>query len=131
MTSSSARSLYEMIGRPSYQDFLRIVKNNLLPNISISVNDIMNAEKIFGKYLGSLQGRTIRERPEVVNASYINLPIKIIEIHGRVPLAMDIMNVDRMYFLITSSRNIQFITVDRLDNKDATTLKEAVKRVLN
>jgi hypothetical protein len=44
---------------------------------------------------------------------------------------MDIMNVDRMYFLITSSRHIQFITVDRLENKDATTLKEEIKGVLN
>jgi hypothetical protein len=120
-----------MIGRPSYQDFLGIMKNNLLPNISISVNDIMNDEKIFGKDLGSLQGRTIRERPEVVKTSYIDLRIEIMEIHGRVTLAMDIMNVDRMYFLITSSRNIQFITVYRLENKYATTLKEAIKRVLN
>jgi hypothetical protein len=91
----------------------------------------MNAEKIFGKDLGSLQGRTIREHPEVVDTSYIDLPIEIMDIHGRVTLAMDIMNVDRMYFLITLSRNIQFITVDRLENKDATTLKEAIKRVLN
>jgi hypothetical protein len=80
-SAKSARSLYEMIGRPPYQDFLGIVKNNLLPNISISVNDIMNAEKIFGKDLGSLQGKTIRERPEVVKTSYIDLPIEIIKIH--------------------------------------------------
>jgi hypothetical protein len=36
----------------------------------------------------------------VCQTTYIDLPIEIMEIHGRVTLAMDIMNVDRMYFLI-------------------------------
>jgi hypothetical protein len=35
-----ARDLYEMIGRPSYTDFIAIVKNNLLPNINITVKDV-------------------------------------------------------------------------------------------
>jgi hypothetical protein len=42
-----------MLGRPSYNDFLAIVRNNLLPNANITIKDVMHAETIFGKELGS------------------------------------------------------------------------------
>jgi uncharacterized short protein YbdD (DUF466 family) len=39
-SSKLARDLYEMIGCPSYNDYIAIVKNNLLPNINITVKDV-------------------------------------------------------------------------------------------
>jgi hypothetical protein len=41
------------------------------------------------------------------------------------------MNVDRMQFLMATSRNIQFTTVDRLENKDSTTIINSIERVVN
>jgi hypothetical protein len=48
-----------------------------------------------------------------------------------VTIAADIMNVDWMQFLITTSRNIQFTTVDQLENKDSTTIINSIERVVN
>jgi hypothetical protein len=126
-----ARDLYEMIGRPSYTDFIAIVKNNLLPNINITVKDVEHAERIFGKELGSLQGKTVRSRPDAVITDYVEVPPDIMELHNDVTISADIMNVDRMQFLITTSRNIQFTTVDRLENKDSTTIINSIERVVN
>jgi uncharacterized short protein YbdD (DUF466 family) len=56
--AKQARSLYEMIGCPSYDDFVAIIKNNLLPHANVTTKDILHAEKIFGKELGSLKGKT-------------------------------------------------------------------------
>jgi hypothetical protein len=44
-----ARNTYDMIGRPSYTGFIAIIKNNLLPNIDVSIKDVAHAERIFGK----------------------------------------------------------------------------------
>jgi hypothetical protein len=107
-----ARNLYEMVGRPSYADFVAIIKNNLLPNVNITIKDVEHAERICGKELGSIQGKTVRTRPDVVVTDYIQVPPEIMELHCEVTIAMDIMNIDRMQFLITTSRDIQFTSVD-------------------
>ena len=46
-----ARDLYEMVGD---HDFLEIIKNNLVPNVQITVQDVFRAESIFGKDLGEI-----------------------------------------------------------------------------
>jgi hypothetical protein len=48
--ASHARDLYEMIGQPSYANFMAIVQNKPLPpNVDISVKEVENAQRIFGK----------------------------------------------------------------------------------
>jgi hypothetical protein len=101
-----ARNLYEMIGRPSYADFMEIIKNSLLPNVNITIKDVEYVERLFGKELGSIQGKAVRIRPEVVVTDYIEIPPDIMELHCNVTISTDIMNVDRLQFLITTSRNI-------------------------
>jgi hypothetical protein len=93
-----ARDLYEMIGCPSYTDFIAIVKNNLLPNINIPVKDVEHAERIFGKELGSLQGETVQPYPDSVITDYVEVPPDVMELHNDATIAADIMNVDRMQF---------------------------------
>lgn len=43
-----------------------MIKNNLLPNIPISIKDVLNAEQIFGPNLGSLKGKTPRTTPNKI-----------------------------------------------------------------
>jgi hypothetical protein len=107
-----SRDLYEMIGRPSYADFMTIIQNNLLPNVDISFKDVENAQRIFGKDLGSIQVKTVRLHPDAVTTDYIQVPPDIMTLHQDVTIAVDVMHIDGMQFLITASRNIQFTTVD-------------------
>jgi hypothetical protein len=101
-----------MIGRLSSVNFIAIIKNNLLPNVNISVKDIKNAQRIFGKDLGSIHGKTGRLRPDAVATDYLQIPPDIMSLHQDVTIAVNIMHIDGMQFLITTSRNIQFTTVD-------------------
>ena len=64
--AKAARELYEMIGRPSLHDYLGVVNNRLLPNIKVTAKDIMAPEEIFGKDLGSIKGKTTRDKPSLV-----------------------------------------------------------------
>ena len=54
-----ARSIQQRIGRPNTQDFIRYVTSNQLPNCPVTVQDIKNAEFIWGPDLGSLKGKTV------------------------------------------------------------------------
>eukprot|EP00957_Ditylum_brightwellii_P117237 8941143-Ditylum_brightwellii.AAC.1 len=54
--AAAARNLYTMVGQPSLTDFKNMVKLNLLPNSLVSLQDINNAEFLFGPDVGSLKG---------------------------------------------------------------------------
>jgi hypothetical protein len=129
--AKQARNLYKMIGRPSYNDFISIIKNNMLPHTNITIKDVMHAKTIFGKELESLQGKTVRKSPKAVITDYIEIPPDILEIHHDITLAADIMNVDKNQFLITTSRNIQFTTVEKLDTKETQSLTKGIVKVIN
>ena len=56
-----ARALQCRIGRPTTKDFIHYVTANLIPNCPITVQDITNADFLWGPDLGSLKGKTTRQ----------------------------------------------------------------------
>jgi hypothetical protein len=96
------RNLYEMIGRPSYADFMAIIKNSLLPNVNIVIKDVEYSKRLSGKELGSIQGKTVRTCPDVVVTDYIEIPPDIMELNCDVTISVDKMNVDRLKFLMNT-----------------------------
>jgi hypothetical protein len=76
--ASLARKIQMTIGRPSTNDFLHIVKNNLLPNCPITSRDILAADDIFGPDIGSLKGKTTRSAPSKVRPGMVDIPAEII-----------------------------------------------------
>ena len=55
-----ARALKIKIGRPSLQEVIKIVSDNLLPDCPVTKPDIKAAEEIFGPEIGILKGKTTR-----------------------------------------------------------------------
>jgi hypothetical protein len=53
---------------------------------------------------------------------YIHVPKDIIEHHGNVTLALDIMHIAGLLFLITTSRDVQFTTVEKIESKTSSLL---------
>ena len=51
--------------------------------------------------------------------------------HADVTLGVDIMVIDQLSFLLTTSRNIQFTTVERIFDKRGTTLGKGIIKVCN
>jgi hypothetical protein len=81
--AKNAQDLYHMIGRPSYQDFMGIVKNNLLLNNRVTIDNVIHAEQILGKDLGSIQGKSTRVHPDVVVADHVMVPPDILWFHEK------------------------------------------------
>ena len=62
----STRSIQCRIRRPKTQDFIKYVARNQIPNCPITVQDIKNAEFIWGPDHGSLSGKTVSQKSHAV-----------------------------------------------------------------
>jgi hypothetical protein len=129
LKARAAQELYAMIGRPSLADFIGIVKHNLLPNVKVTAQDVLNAKLIYGKDLGSIQGETTRSQHGAVIPNYMNIPPDLFMVHQHVKLCIDILYVNKIPFLLSISRNIQFTTIARLPDRCATTLTNLIRKI--
>jgi hypothetical protein len=82
-----AREVMIKLGRPSVQDFIRIVQHMLLPNCPVTVRDIRAAEHTFGSDIGSLRRKTTRSRPHKVDINVSSLPIDVMTRYRQVTVS--------------------------------------------
>ena len=63
-----AWELQVTVGRPSDNDFIRILKESSLPNCPVTPQDVVIANKLFGPDVGALKGKTTRRSPPIVDS---------------------------------------------------------------
>ena len=126
-----ARELYTKIGCPSINDFKQLVKNCLINNCPVTIEDIKICEDIFGPNVYNLKGKTTRTAPTPVIIDYVEVPRDILKTHKNVTLTGDIFFVQGYAFLVTLSRNIKYNTIEELDNMEGETILSALDHVLD
>lgn len=124
-----ARRLQRVIMRPSDAKFNKILRNNLLVNCPITSQDAKNAEAIFGPDVGSLKGKTVWRRPDKVVgvATGKRAPRR----YRNVTIVADIMEVNKVKFLVTVSRHIKMHTIEVMETTTDHALIRAFKRVIS
>lgn len=125
-----ARRLQGMIGNPTEREFAGMVREKLIANSPVTVKDIHNANRIFGPDLANLRGKTTRTKPEHVRVEYINIPQDFVKTHKYVTLVADVMFVNGLPFLVTSSRGISLLTIEFLNSRTAINLAASLDRVI-
>ena len=120
-----ARKLQNIIMRPSSRQYMDVVVDHLR-DCPVTKADIQAAEDIFGPNLGSLKGKTVRRPNEHVEAGIDAVPTELLELHGQMTLAIDIMFVNKIAFFVTTSREIKFGTIEALPNRRITTIKDSL-----
>jgi len=93
------------------------MEGNMIPNCNITRQDILRAEHIFGPNLGSLKGKTTKCPMEHANIILSQVPTDILEKYGDVTLAIDIMAINKIPFVITTSRDIHVETANLICDK--------------
>jgi len=125
-----ARSLQNIIGRPNKQDFIKYMEWNMIPNCPVTKADIIRAEDIFGANIGALQGKTVRKKSTRVMTTVHELPAEIAQHHSDVTLEADIMYINEIPFVITTSRSLHFCTAELTKNEKSVTITTSIKQVI-
>ena len=113
-----AHRVYILVGRPSHDNFLRMISHRQLPNCPVTLDDARNMMIAYGPNTAAIQGKTTRSKPKhVLSNRLVPLEPSILQAHRDVTLAMDIFFVDGLIFLLTVSRNLRFYTIHDLQNR--------------
>ena len=125
----AAREAQGMMGHPTDRDFLGMVRANMITNCPVTVSAAQNANDIFGPDLAGVRGRTVRRPPEAVRTDYVQLPRYILERFRVVVLTADVMFVNRVPFLVSQSRGLNFLTVEFLPVRTAKSLAARIDQI--
>ena len=98
-----ARQLLHSLGVPTIKNMKFIIQNNMIKDCPITEEDLKIACNIYGKDVLTLKGKSTRSRPTPVVTDYVAIPKKLLQIHQYVHLFMDIMYVNGMAFLTSTS----------------------------
>ena len=97
-----------MIANPTKRGFSGMVREQLLTNCPVTLQDVGNASQIFGPDLANLRGKTTRTKPERVKVEYEYIPQDFVQLHKYVMLVADVMLVNGLPFLVTSLQGFKF-----------------------
>ena len=87
--AATARKIYHTIGWPSTDNFKYFVKNNMLRNCNIDVDDINRAEVIYGKPKPIIKGKMVTTKQKSKELKVIKLPLDLQAEHRDVSLYVD------------------------------------------
>ena len=121
-----ARRLMHIVGAPTTDNLKSMLRQNVINNCPITTRDVDNAEKIFGKDISTLKGKSTRPKPTTVIDDYVDIPTEIMENNREVELCMDIMYINDLPFLTTIDRQIKFRSLVPMDSR---TSVESFKRI--
>jgi len=127
--ATEARRLQGMIGHPTEREFTGMVREKLITNCPVIVHDINNANLMYGPDLANLRGKQTRTKPERVRVEIVQIPRDFVQLHKYVTLVADVMFVNGLPFLVTSSRGISLVTVEYLPSRTAKRLVNTLNRV--
>ena len=111
------------------QDFKAMIKNNLILNFPVTLDDIERASKIYGANIVALKGKTVRTKSEPFISDYIAVPEYVLQANRNVTFSADIMFVNKIPFFTTVSRDIKFTTVERIETRTVKQLAESTNKV--
>ena len=100
----------------------------MIPNCPVTKGDILRAENIFGKNVGSLQGKTTRKKMPRVTTAYEDLPTGMLERHGQVTLETNIHQ--RSPICRHNVTQHTFCTAELIKNEKGATIAASIKQVI-
>ena len=121
-----ARKLMHTVGAPTTSNLKSMLRQNIIMNCPVTTKDVDNAEKIFGKDVSSLKGKSTRPRPTTVIDNYVDIPREIMENNANLELCMDIMFINEIPFLTTIDRQIKFRSLVPMESRSSV---ESFKRI--
>ena len=92
-SAEKARTLMAGLAFPSSTDYKWILRSNQVQECPVTTDDADVADKIWGKSIPSLKGKTTRRTPEHVPSNVVAVPTEIRELHRNVTMSFDVFFV--------------------------------------
>ncbi|MGL5935222.1 MAG: hypothetical protein ACRCZI_06320, partial [Cetobacterium sp.] len=127
--AEKAVALRAKLGYPSDKDLHWILRAKLISNCEVKEQDLDVAQKIWGKSVPALKGKTVRKQPAPVVTDLVDVPREFIKLHRDLPLCFDIFFVNKVPMLITLGLKIYYTTITHLKNRQVKTIYAALKQV--
>ena len=106
-----------------------MLRSNMIRNCPVTEEDVKIAEKIYGKDISTLKGKSTCTTPAPKVRDVISIPKALLREHRNVELCADIMYIQNMPFLTTISKNISYRTIEWIADKTTDTLMKAFDTV--
>ena len=78
---------------PSIQDLKTMIQMNAIKNCPVTIEDIKLCEKICGRSIPSLKGKTVRRPPKITVNDYIEIPRELKLRNQKIELCADLMYI--------------------------------------
>ena len=128
--AKAARDALVALGSPSVQDLKSALAMNAIANLPVTTADVDLAERIFGKDLGTIKGKTVRKRPLPMVPNHIEVPKELYEQRSDLALCMDIMFVNELPYMTTITRSLYYRTALHLPTRQLKDLHESLDAAL-
>ena len=94
-----ARELYHGLQRPGMEAFENMIRAGQIRDCPVTLQDVKNANLIFGKDLAALKGKTTQIRPPPVTDSTCAVPDELVRNKKKLPATMDKFTICGMKFM--------------------------------
>ena len=101
-------------------------------NCPINRKDILAAEDIFGKDIGSIKGKTTRRKVQNTGdkTNIIKHPANVADKYKNVTICINLMFVKKIVFLISISQSIRLGTCELLANQTHISVTQAIDNII-
>ena len=112
-------------------DFKSLIKNNMILNCPVTVDDVDRANTIYGPNIATLKGKTTRTKFNPVVTDYVDVPQAVLDSNKDITLSADIPFDNHIPFYATISHHIKFTTVEVIPIRKLSELIKSTQSVLD
>ena len=105
--AKKARTLYHALGCPTLENLKHILRQRIITNCPVTIEDVNVAADIYGPDVGTLKGKSTRPKSVPYKEDYIEIPPEILEKHSDLRLCIDLIYLDRFPMLTTIDDRIR------------------------
>ena len=118
---------------PSEEDLINAIENNVIGNNDFRQRDVVNANKLWGKDIATLKGKTTCRKSKLPREdSAIDISSPIVEWYkDRITLSVDIMHVNRVSFLVYKAYDLNYYQCISIRKKGKEYILDAIKEMCN
>ena len=120
-----------LLGFPLEQDFENMVQSNMIVNCPVTFSDVKNAKLVFGTDITSLKGKSVRRKPASIVTDYVDIPREILKSRKELEVSTDIMFINKLPFLVSTSQRLKFTTIEYLSSKNNIALVNSINKIVS